>query len=73
VNDDALDKKLMKKIKLQEKGKGKPDGEPAAPKKNGRKEGTFAAPSEHGGKGKDAGATSSASQQIKKKNSRVNQ
>jgi hypothetical protein len=52
VNDDALDKKLMKKSKLQEKGKGKPDGDFVAPKKPGRKEGPIAAPSEHGGKGR---------------------
>jgi hypothetical protein len=69
VNDDALDKKLMKKSKSQEKGKGKSDGEPA-PRKTGRKEGNLAVPSEQGGKGKEAGAASSASQSVKKKNSK---
>jgi hypothetical protein len=70
VNDDALDKKLMKKSKSQEKGKGKFDGEPAAPKKTGRNEANLAVPPEQGGKGKEAGAASSASQSVKKKNSK---
>jgi hypothetical protein len=70
VNDDALDKKLMKKSKLQEKGKGKPDGESIPSKKPGRKEGPNAAPVDQGGKGKDASAASSASHQTKKKNSK---
>jgi hypothetical protein len=70
VNDDALDKKLMKKSKLQEKGKGKSDGEPVASKKPGRKESSNVASANQRGKGKDAGAASSASQQTKKKNSK---
>jgi hypothetical protein len=73
-DDDALDKKLdknlMKKSKSQEKGKGISDGEPAAPKMTGRKEGNVATHPEQGGKGKETGAASSASQSIKKKNSK---
>jgi hypothetical protein len=58
----------MKRNKLQEKGKGKSDGEPDVPKKTGRKESSYASPAAHGGKGKDVVAASSASQKIKKKN-----